>query len=78
MLSAPDEGGCGAASLLAADKRRKVEVSIREFCRQYRLRESQFYWWQRRLKETPLQRTLWKNQRAVRSQNRIRNTIERD
>jgi transposase-like protein len=25
-------------------------VSIREFCRQRRLKESQFYWWQRRLK----------------------------
>ncbi len=25
-------------------------MSIREFCRQRRLKESQFYWWQRRLK----------------------------
>ena len=25
-------------------------MSIREFCRQQRLRESQFYWWQRKLK----------------------------
>jgi transposase-like protein len=25
-------------------------ISIREFCRRHRLRESQFYWWQRRLK----------------------------
>jgi len=25
-------------------------MSIREFCRQHRLRESQFYWWQRKLK----------------------------
>ncbi len=25
-------------------------MSIREFCRQRRLRESQFYWWQRKLK----------------------------
>ena len=25
-------------------------ISIREFCRQRRLKESQFYWWQRRLK----------------------------
>jgi hypothetical protein len=32
-------------------------VSIREFCRQRRLRESQFYWWQRRLKERREQRT---------------------
>jgi len=39
-------------------------VSIREFCRQRRLRESQFYWWQRRLKERREQRTLGKNQGA--------------
>ena len=25
-------------------------MSIREFCRQRRLKESQFYWWQRKLK----------------------------
>ena len=25
-------------------------MSIREFCRRRRLRESQFYWWQRKLK----------------------------
>ena len=25
-------------------------VSVREFCRQRKLHESQFYWWQRRLK----------------------------
>ena len=25
-------------------------TSIREFCRQHRLKESQFYWWQRKLK----------------------------
>jgi transposase len=25
-------------------------MSIREFCRQRRLRESQFYWWQRKLR----------------------------
>jgi hypothetical protein len=25
-------------------------MSIREFCRQRRLKESRFYWWQRRLK----------------------------
>jgi hypothetical protein len=25
-------------------------MSIREFCRRRRLKESQFYWWQRRLK----------------------------
>ena len=27
----------------------RSKLSIREFCRQRRLRESQFYWWQRRL-----------------------------
>jgi hypothetical protein len=31
-------------------------VSIREFCRQRRLNVSQFYWWQRRLKQTREQR----------------------
>ena len=25
-------------------------MSIREFCRQRRVKESQFYWWQRKLK----------------------------
>jgi len=25
-------------------------MSIREFCRQHRLKESRFYWWQRKLK----------------------------
>jgi hypothetical protein len=28
----------------------RSRMSIREFCRQRRLNESQFYWWQRRLK----------------------------
>ena len=32
-------------------------MSIREFCRQRRLKESQFYWWQRRLKAGQGQRT---------------------
>jgi hypothetical protein len=27
-------------------------MSIREFCRQRRLKESQFYWWQRKLKNS--------------------------
>jgi transposase-like protein len=27
----------------------RSKLSIREFCRQHRLKESQFYWWQRRL-----------------------------
>jgi len=39
-------------------------VSIREFCRQRRLRESQFYWWQRRLKEMRQQRPLPNNHGA--------------
>ncbi len=29
-------------------------MSIREFCRRRRLRESQFYWWQRKLKARSL------------------------
>jgi transposase-like protein len=29
----------------------RSRLSIREFCRQHRLKESQFYWWQRRLNE---------------------------
>ena len=32
-------------------------LSIREFCRQRRIKEPQFYWWQRRLKLRP-RRTL--------------------
>ena len=32
-------------------------MSIREFCRQRRLKESQFYWWQRRLKAGQGERT---------------------
>lgn len=31
-------------------------MSIREFCRQRRIKEPQFYWWQRRLKEQRQQR----------------------
>lgn len=31
-------------------------MSIREFCRQRRLKESQFYWWQRKLKASCQQR----------------------
>ena len=33
-------------------------LSIREFCRGRRLRESQFHWWQRKLKERRQERTL--------------------
>src|SRR5437867_6534168 len=33
-------------------------ISIREFCRPRRLRTSQFYWWQRRLKERRQPRTM--------------------
>jgi transposase len=35
-------------------------MSIREFCRQRRLKESQFYWWQRKLKDGRQQRTMWR------------------
>ena len=31
-------------------------MSIREFCRQHRLRESQFYWWQRKLRASRQER----------------------
>lgn len=33
-------------------------MSIREFCRQRRLKESQFYWWQQKLKAGREERTL--------------------
>ncbi len=33
-------------------------VSIRQFCRERRLRKSQFYWWQRELKERQEARAL--------------------
>lgn len=33
-------------------------ISIREFCRQHRLKESQFYWWQRKLKAGRQERTM--------------------
>ena len=33
------------------------QMSIREFCRQRGLKESQFYWWQRRCKERRQKRT---------------------
>lgn len=37
-------------------------LSIREFCRQRKLHESQFYWWQRRLAVRP---TATRRKRAV-------------
>jgi hypothetical protein len=40
-------------------------ISIREFCRQRRLKESQFYWWQRRVKASGKERRIAK-QRAER------------
>jgi hypothetical protein len=33
-------------------------ISIREFCQRRRLRESQFYWWQRKLKAARDERTV--------------------
>jgi hypothetical protein len=39
----------------------RSRMSIREFCRQQQLKESQFYWWQRKFKERRQQHTL--NQR---------------
>ena len=34
-------------------------MSIREFCRQHRLKESQFYWWQHKLKASRQERSTW-------------------
>ena len=34
-------------------------LSIREFCRQRKLHESQFYWWQRNLAAKPAPRRNW-------------------
>ena len=36
----------------------RSKTSIREFCRQHRLKESQFYWWQRKLKASRQERTM--------------------
>jgi hypothetical protein len=36
----------------------RSEMSIREFCRRRRLKESQFYWWQRKLKASRQERTM--------------------
>jgi len=36
-------------------------LSIREFCRRRRLKESQFYWWGRKLRERRQERT-WRRQ----------------
>jgi hypothetical protein len=36
----------------------RSSMSIREFCRRCRLKESQFYWWQRKLKAGREERTL--------------------
>ena len=46
------EARCGEAALLAESigKAARSGMSIREFCRERRLKESQFYWWQRKLK----------------------------
>ena len=39
-------------------------VSIREFCRRRKLKECQFYWWQRRLSMTRRTATEGRNQRS--------------
>ena len=36
----------------------RSEMSVREFCRQHKLKESQFYWWQHKLKAGWQERTL--------------------
>jgi hypothetical protein len=40
-------------------------MSIREFCRQRRLRECQFYWWQRKLKMRRQERSKRVQDRAA-------------
>ena len=40
-------------------------MSIREFCRRRRLRESQFYWWQRKLKAGRDARTVRSRRRGI-------------
>ncbi len=40
-------------------------MSIREFCRRRRLRESQFYWWQRKLKAGREERTVRSRKRRI-------------
>ena len=39
-------------------------LSIREFCRRHDLKESQFHWWQRTLKNRRQERTLRRQQRS--------------
>ena len=39
-------------------------ISIRQFCRQRRLKESQFYWWQRELKKRQEARTFTSQSRS--------------
>ena len=39
-------------------------VSIRRFCQQRKLKESQFYWWQRELKKRQQARTLASQRRS--------------
>jgi hypothetical protein len=48
----PEESRCREAAVLAEDDWgcSAERMSIREFCRQRRVKESQFYWWQRKLK----------------------------
>ena len=42
-------------------------MSIREFCRQHRLKESQFYWWQRKLKAGRQERTMQRQGSSARA-----------
>jgi hypothetical protein len=50
-----EQAGCGEATLLLYWRRILEEaatsgISMREFCRQRRWKETQFYWWRRMLK----------------------------
>jgi transposase-like protein len=66
------EWGCHMMKKQDVEKRRfwqrtireaaRSGMSIREFCRQHRLKESQFYWWQRNLKAGRQERRVWRQE----------------
>jgi len=59
-VSHDQEAGCGEEAFLAEDDRGggAQRYFDSEFCRRHRLKESQFYWWQRKLKAGRQERTL--------------------
>jgi hypothetical protein len=42
-------------------------LSVREYCRRHKLKETQFYWWQRQLKERDQERAFGKR-RGIRGE----------